>query len=315
MATGKVSGRRFTVEHDDTLLQYLFEICKGQSRTAVKAYLSHGQIVVNNQNITAFDFMLKTGDRLTILDKGMMVKKHGGEKDSRVKIVYEDENIIVVDKRCNVLTMSTGKEGEATAYSLMSDYVKRMYGRESKVFIVHRLDRETSGLLIFARDPKTQERLQDHWNDNVMERRYVAVLEGVPQETGGIVTTWLKENTQSMKVWSSPVDNGGKKAVTRYKVLEQAGWPYERYSLVEFELETGRKNQIRVHARELGCPVTGDRKYGAERNPLSRLALHARSLSFRHPYSGKVMRFDTGIPTAFKGLMQDLAADSDRSQR
>lgn len=305
----QVSGRRFTVGHDSQLLEYLMEVCTGQSRTAVKGYLSHGQVTVNEQNITAFDFPLKKGDRLMILDKGIMVKKAGGVRDSRVKIVYEDKWLMVIDKRHSVLTMSAGTPGEATAYSLMSDYVKRMYGREAKVFIVHRLDRETSGLLILAKDQETQERLQDGWKDNVPERRYIAVTEGTPPQKEGTVTSWLTEHPKSLKVSSSPIDNGGKKAVTSYKVLisgEESGvQKHMRHSLVEFNLETGRKNQIRIHASEMGCPISGDKKYGAKDNPLGRLALHARSIVFRHPHTGKTMKFDTGIPAQFKLLAEN----------
>lgn len=316
-------GRKYTVTHDSMLMDYLHEICSGESRTAVKAYLTKGQIVVNDRLVTAYDHPLKKGDRLLILRYGKKLKKHSGEIDTRVKIVYEDDHIIVAEKRHAVLTMSTGKEGEATAYSILTDYVKRSAGRkggrksqEPRIFIVHRLDRDTSGLVIFAKDQKTQEMFQEDWNNNILERKYVAILEGRLPEPEGVHTSWLKENPKSLKMSSSPVDNGGKKAVTRYRHLlpalqesstedtesSQNDRIRQHYSLAEFELETGRKNQIRVHAAEMGCPVTGDKKYGARNNPLGRLALHARSIAFRHPWTGKVMRFDTGIPGTFKNL-------------
>ena len=301
----KDSSRNYTADRDTALLQYLYDILAGQSRSGIKAYLTRGQVTVNGQSTTAFDHPVHKGDRIAILDRGTMVKKRGGEKETRVKIVFEDEWLIVVDKRSGVLSMSTGAEGEVTAYSLISDYLKRMHGRNSKVFIVHRLDRETSGLIIFARDEETQARLQDGWNSNILERRYVAVLEGCLPEPEGVHRSWLKENPKSLKMSSSPTDNGGKEAVTRYRQLlpepgSDAG--HVHYSLAEFDLETGRKNQIRIHAAEMGCPVAGDRKYGARTNPLGRLALHARSISFRHPWTGKIMKFDTGIPRTFKML-------------
>ena len=295
------TGRTFKVDKEIQLLQYLIEICKGQSKTSVKAYLSHGQIQVNGQNISAFDYNLKRGDRLEILDKGVMVKKRRGEKDTRVNIVYEDEYLIVVDKRSGLLTMSSGAPGDVTAYSLLFDYVKRMYGRDSRIFIVHRIDRETSGLIIFAKDQRTKEKMQENWNDSIISRKYAAILEGHPAEDRGTITSWLTENPKSLKVSSSPVDNGGKKAVTHYKVLESG----KHFSLAEFELETGRKHQIRVHASLLGCPVTGDRRYGASDNPAGRLALHARSITFRHPATGKVLSFDTGLPNVFKSVMKE----------
>lgn len=295
-------GRNFIVGSENTLLQYLFEVCKGQSRTSVKSYLPHGQVTVNGQSVTAFDLPLHKGDRVSILEKGVMVKKRKGEKDTRVNIIYEDEYLIVIDKRSGLLTMSTGKEGEVTAYSLLSDYVKRMYGRNSKIFIVHRIDRETSGLVVFAKDERTKEELQYDWNERVLERKYIAIVEGRPAESEGRIVSWLKERLRTMKVHSSPVDNGGKEAVTNYRVLSSG----KHLSLVEFELETGRKHQIRVHSSELlGCPVAGDKKYGANGNPLGRLALHAKTITFRHPVTGKVLSFDTGLPSTFKAAMKE----------
>lgn len=299
------SGRTYTADKDSTLLQYLYEILAGQSRSSVKAFLTHGQITVNGQSTTAYDHPVRKGDRISILEKGVMVRKRGGEKDGRVKIVFEDAWLLVVDKRSGILSMSTGKEGEVTAYSLMSDYVKRMHGKQAKVFIVHRIDRETSGLIIFAKDEKTKMKLQENWNDSVLERKYCAILEGHPSQHEGTVHSWLKENPKSLKVTSSPEDNGGKESVTHFRILSEG----RSYSLAEFELETGRKHQIRVHAASLGCPVTGDRKYGARENPMGRIALHARSIVFRHPVSGKTMSFDTGLPNAFKAVMKDDSAE------
>ena len=307
-------GRRFTMTHDGMLIDCLMEICHGESRTQVKSYLSNGRIMINDRNVTAFDHPLKKGDILVILDRGTRLKKHSGDTETRVRIIYEDEHLIVAEKRHAVLTMSTGKEGEATAYSILMEHVRRQARRASsgrrkqdaRVFIVHRLDRDTSGLVIFAKDEETQARLQDGWNDNILERKYVAVLEGILPEPEGVYTSWLKENPKSLKMTSSPVDNGGKKAVTRYRrLLPEDTAIKPRYSLAEFELETGRKNQIRIHASEMGCPVTGDKKYGAANNPLGRLALHARSIAFRHPWTGKVMRFDTGIPRTFRLMFKD----------
>lgn len=295
------SGRTLIADRDSALLQYMYENMQGQSRSAVKAYLTRGQVTVNGQSTTAFDYPVHKGDRIMIHDKGIMVKKRGGEKDTRVKIVFEDDWLIVVDKRSGVLSMSTGRPGETTAYSLLSDYVKRVYGKDSKIFIVHRIDRETSGLIIFSKDEKTKHALQENWNSSVLERKYCAILEGRPPENQGTVHSWLSENPKSLKVTSSPTDEGGKESVTHYRVLSHG----KHYSLVEFELETGRKHQIRVHSALLGCPVTGDRRYGAADNPAGRIALHARSIVFRHPVTGKVMSFDTGLPNIFKAVMKD----------
>ncbi|MDE5732373.1 MAG: RluA family pseudouridine synthase [Bacteroidales bacterium] len=226
-----------------------------------------------------------------------------------IRIVYEDNWLLVIEKPSGMLTMSTGRQGEVTAYSMLTDYVrdtsyKRTRGMRPRVFIVHRIDRDTSGLLVFAKDQDTKEALQGNWSNAVTARTYVAVTEGSPHNNEGTVTSWLKEDPRSLVMYSSPVDNGGQKAVTHYKVLRRPDddGPNKKsgYSLVEFELETGRKNQIRIHCAVLGCPVAGDRKYGARTSPIGRLALHARTLSFIHPWTGKEMNFSTPVPKSFK---------------
>ena len=182
----------------------------------------------------------------------------------KLDILYEDDCIIVADKPSGLLTMSTGKEGEITAYSILTDYVRSARGGRNtrdkgRIFIVHRLDRDTSGVIVFAKDEQTKHALQDDWNETILERKYIAAVEGTLEYDEGTVASYLKDNPKSMKVSSSWTDNGGKYSVTHFKVLRSSG----QYSLVEFELETGRKNQIRVHASVIGNPVAGDRKYGS----------------------------------------------------
>lgn len=221
----------------------------------------------------------------------------------KLDILYEDDSIIVADKPSGLLTMSTGKEGEITAYSILTDYVRSARGGRNtrdkgRIFIVHRLDRDTSGVIVFAKDEQTKHALQDDWNETILERKYIAAVEGTLEYDEGTVASYLKDNPKSMKVSSSWTDNGGKYSVTHFKVLRSSG----QYSLVEFELETGRKNQIRVHASVIGNPVAGDRKYGSASNPLHRLCLHASTLVFHHPRTGQLLRFDTGIPKDFMRL-------------
>ena len=221
----------------------------------------------------------------------------------KLDILYEDDCIIVADKPSGLLTMSTGKEGEITAYSILTDYVRSARGGRNtrdkgRIFIVHRLDRDTSGVIVFAKDEQTKHALQDDWNETILERKYIAAVEGTLEYDEGTVASYLKDNPKSMKVSSSWTDNGGKYSVTHFKVLRSSG----QYSLVEFELETGRKNQIRVHASVIGNPVAGDRKYGSVSNPLHRLCLHASTIAFHHPRTGQLLRFDTGIPKDFMRL-------------
>ena len=239
----------------------------------------------------------------------------------KLKIVYEDESIIVVDKPSGLLTMSTGKSDETTAYRILTEHVRncRRTERDQRIFIVHRLDRDTSGLLLFAKDFDTKRLLQDNWNESVLKREYTAILEGDIEDEEGWIETWMYENPKSMKVHCYPISkrdlSDARMGKCRY--AEQKGWQYasshchtisrkeiegKAYTMVQFKLETGRKNQIRVHSAWIGHPIAGDKKYGALTNPFGRLALHATGLSFIHPHSGKVMNFNSPLPKALKGI-------------
>ncbi len=241
-------------------------------------------------------------------------KRHNDD----LEIVYEDRWIIVVNKSSGLLTMSTGREAQDTAYSRVYDYA-------GKIFIVHRLDRDTSGLLVFAKDQETKLALQENWDEAVQERKYIALLEGVIESEEGWIETWLYENQKSMKVhcyelsdkeyedWCVIQKNPEAKvrgpkpprkdwqfAATHCRTLKTGSIDGQPYTMVEFELETGRKNQIRVHSEWIGHPIAGDRKYGAQTNPLGRLALHAQTLSFLHPWTGRLMAFTSKLPKCFK---------------
>ena len=281
---------KFRVNTQNTLLPFLIEMMAEKSRSAIKSYLAHRQVAINRRVTTAFDARLNPGDEVSIRSVGEPVPN----PNHHVRIIFEDDDIIVVDKKPGVLTMSTGIEGELTAYSIMMEHVRRRH-KTNRVFIVHRLDRETSGLLLFAKSKEAQERLQNDWNNAMIDRRYIAVVEGQLEKNEGRIVSWLTDNVKSLKVMSSPVDNGGKEAITNYRVVKSG----KHYSLVELQLETGRKNQIRVHMVDLGHPIAGDKKYGAKNNPLGRLCLHAQTLSFYHPFTGEPMTFDTGIPPKF----------------
>lgn len=225
-------------------------------------------------------------------------------KSQNLEIVFEDRSIIVAEKPAGMLTMSTGRIGEETAYSMLRDHVRE------RIFIVHRLDRDTSGLLIFAKDEETKRALQDNWNEAVLERKYLAVLEGDIEDSEGWIETWLYENPKSMKVHcygfrdgdrhDRPPHREWKHASSHCRTIERKTIEGKPYTLVEFELETGRKNQIRVHSEWIGHPIAGDRKYGAATDPFGRLALHAHRLSFIHPHTGKTMTFTSPMPKQLK---------------
>jgi len=265
--------------------------------------LAHKQVTVDEMVTTKFDFPLKKGQTV------FLNKQKSDEKPRfrGLRIVHEDNDIIVIDKASGMLSMASDTEKLKTAYSILSDYVKK-FDPKNLIFIVHRLDRDTSGLMMFAKNKRVQEILQKDWNEAIIERSYIAVVEGYIDQKEGTITSWLKEN-KALMMYSSQTPDDGMKAVTHYKTLKT----YKRFSLLEVKLETGRKNQIRVHMKDLGFPVTGDKKYGAKLNPLGQMGLHARVLSFKHPTSGKAMRFETLIPLKFQKLFRLEAGKPNRT--
>ncbi|MGN0190599.1 MAG: RluA family pseudouridine synthase, partial [Candidatus Cryptobacteroides sp.] len=197
------------------------------------------------------------------------------------------------------MSVAGNRQGVETAYSLANDYILHKYNGRRKAHVLHRLDRDTSGVLVFAKDYQVKRAMTDHWNESILERRYVAVLDGVPAEAKGRVESWLTENDRNFMVYSSLQDNGGEYAATNYEVLKSDGV----HSLVAFNLETGRKNQIRVQAAtHLGCPVAGDPKYGNAKSA-KRLCLHANGLSFIHPITRKIVRITSNTPRFFNSLV------------
>lgn len=290
----------FHVSRPVELMQFLMEVMPGISRNKVKSLLTNRTVFVNQVITTQYNFQLEPGMKVQI-------SKTRGQKEFRsslLKIVYEDAYLIVVEKREGLLSIATNREKERTAYSILTEYVQRSV-REHRIFIVHRLDRDTSGLMVFAKDERTKRNLQDNWSNIVTERRYVAVVSGEVEKDNGTITSWLKDNKVYV-TYSSMLNNGGDKAVTHYKVIKRANG----YSLLELELETGRKNQIRVHMQDMKHPVIGDSKYGDGVNPIGRLALHAFKLWFYHPVTGELMKFETPYPSSFKNLLQKKTSSS-----
>lgn len=265
-----------------------------RKRTTVKDYLKHRQVMVNGLVTTQFDLELKAGDHVRINTS----REFQTLRNPRLSIVYEDDDIIVVNKGYGLLSVSTDRVRTGTAYSILRDYLKRVDPR-NKVFIVHRLDQHTSGLMMFAKNVRAKDAMQHNWNNMVLERRYVAVVEGKLEEPEGEIRSYLAENSQH-EVYSTDDPNAGQLAVTHYRALRSANG----YTLVELQLATGRKNQIRVHMKDLGHPIAGDRKYGARTSPIHRLALHAMTLRFAHPVTRTDMNFSTPIPTPFAKMVR-----------
>lgn len=281
---------QMNVQDDAPLLEWLLENVK-QSKSKTKATLQNRGIKVNNRTVTQFDFALHKGDKVSISTS----KKNDQFQSKYVKLVYEDRYLVVVEKSHGILSMGVG-QSSLNVKTILDDYFKRSR-QKCTAHVVHRLDRETSGLLIYAKDMETRQQLEHEWHHSVYDRRYIAVLSGRIEEEGGTIANWLKENKLYV-TYSSPVDNGGKYAVTHFHVLRTT----DTHSLVEFKLETGRKNQIRVHAADINHPVCGDTKYGNGDDPLKRLCLHAYILCFYHPVTHQPMEFSTQIPTGFKRI-------------
>lgn len=280
---------RFIVEQDDELLPFLLSNIN-KSRNSVKSILTRGQVTVDNKPTTKHNYPLKKGDVVSIQSNESLMKE---KALIGLTVLYEDDNIIVIDKEAGLLSVATDKGNEPTAHNQLMGYVKRDHPK-NRVFIVHRLDKDTSGVMLFAKKESVKHALQDSWKESVQERLYTALVEGKVKKENGTITSWLTES-KTFKVYSSSNDNGGKKATTHYKVIRQTS----DYSLLEVSLETGRKNQIRVHMESIGHPIVGDKKYSAKSNPLKRLGLHATTLVFTHPITGKKMVFKSKVPRSF----------------
>jgi len=275
------------------LMDFLAKYLKDQSRTTIKSLLHNQQITIKKQVIRQFDHQLNVGDEVFVSwSKGWVTLQ-----DPQLKIIYEDKHLIVVDKAAGLLSIATSKEKIRTAYSVLSEYVKRQ-NAANKIFVVHRLDRETSGLMLFAKNQDIQYAMQNNWKFAVNQRRYVAVVEG-RLETGdgsgiGTIKSYLWES-KALIVYASQNPEEGQLAITHYRV-KQVG---ASYTLVELDLETGRKNQIRVQMNSIGFPLAGDIKYGGHPCSIKRLALNANILSFTHPATGEKLTFETPIPASF----------------
>ena len=274
------------------LLEFLINNVS-ESRNKLKATLQGRGIKVNGKVVTQFDTQLNVGDKVMVSRR----KNNNTFKSRYVKIVYEDRWIVVVEKNIGILSMAAG-HSTLNVKSVLDDYFQKSH-QKCRAHVVHRLDRDTSGLMIYAKDIDTEQILEHNWHQIVYDRRYVAVVSGEMDNDEGTVANWLKDS-KAYVTYSSPVDNGGKYAVTHYRVLNRT----TEHSLVEYRLETGRKNQIRVHSADMSHPVCGDVKYGNGDDPLHRLCLHAYMLCFVHPVTGERMEFATPIPTSFKSLFK-----------
>ena len=284
---------KYQVTEPMPLLEFLISVMPQRKRTAIKSLLAHNQVAVNGTPEKQFDTQLRPGQEVKV----NLSREFKVFYNRRLKLVYEDDDIIVVNKGYGLLSMGNDKVKEGTTYTILRDYLKWQDPR-NKLFIVHRLDRDTSGLMVFAKSIEAKENLQHNWNNMVLSRKYLAVVEGRPDPAEGIVKSYLAENSR-YEVYSTDNPDEGQLAITRYRTLKSRNG----YSLMEVELDTGRKNQIRVHMKDLGHPITGDRRYGAGSSPIHRMALHAQTLRFVHPITRKDMNFTTPTPISFSKIV------------
>ncbi len=283
----------YPVEEPSTLLPFLLEHVKGKSRNNIKSLLSRRLVAVDGRPVSQFDAPLSPGQTVTIL-------AFSAPRTDVLPfpLLYEDEHLIVVDKPAKLLSVANEREKERTAYHIVTDYVKTRHVK-NRIYVVHRLDRDTSGVMMFAKDPETKELFQSKWNDIVTRRGYLAVVEGVPKPERDTIHSWLIETETHLSFSGRPGPNA-KEAITNYEIKKSGNG----YSLLDISIDTGRKNQIRVHMKEKGCPIAGDKQYGARTNPIGRLCLHANELSFLHPATGEPVTFTAKMPRDFNRVFK-----------
>jgi len=273
------------VKGEAFLLSYLVDHT-GRKRNDCKNLLKYGNVMVNGKVETHHAFPLHPGDIVEVGKKPIA--------SLPFPILYEDDEIIVIDKPSGLVAEETNRNKDKTAYAIVKDYLTK---KHEQIFLVHRLDQYTSGVMMFVKTKKLYQELTHNWNNYVTKRGYIAIVEGKPKPKGTIDLYLAEGKSQKVHISNK---NQGKRAITHYKTLKTKG----PYSMLEVSLDTGRKNQIRVHLSSQGYPIIGDDKYGSTKNPIKRLGLHANEFAFKHPFTKKEMRFKTDIPEAFTKLMQ-----------
>lgn len=304
--TGGVGAPVYTavykVNRSDELLEFLLRKCN-TSRNNVKSLLVRKQVLVNGSVVTQYNFVLAKDDEVKISKKPMKdavvaksptVKRVRGVVRSDLQIIYEDEDFIAINKPCGLLSVESDKQIDC-AYGHLLAYMQAKE-KNARPFILHRIDKETSGVLVFAKNARIHSMLKMHWNEQVQTREYYAIVEGVPEKKADTISSYLKENAHNL-VYSTK-DPSGQKAITRYEVMKEN----EKFALLKVEIDTGRKNQIRVHMKDIGHSIVGDEKYGYTEDPIGRLGLHASRLVFIHPITKEFITLHAALPASFYGL-------------
>lgn len=277
---------KYIVKENEILIEFLKKMFSNLSKNSVKSLLHNEKVFVNGNMTTKYNYELNIGDVVEIREK---VAKN-------IDIIYEDKDIIVINKPSGLLTVATEKEKNKTAYHLVMEYLKKK-NKNNRIFIIHRLDKDTSGIIMFAKNERAKHLYQDNWNDIVKKRCYYAVIDGKMENKEGTIKSYLKENGNMVY---SVKDRSGKLAITEYKVLKER----KNISLLDINLKTGRKNQIRVHMKENKTPILGDLKYGEKSKLINRLALHAYKLELINPVTKKLLIFEVSMPNEIKTLFE-----------
>ena len=277
---------KYIVKENEILIEFLKKMFSNLSKNSVKSLLHNEKVFVNGNMTTKYNYELNIGDVVEIREK---VAKN-------IDIIYEDKDIIVINKPSGLLTVATEKEKNKTAYHLVMEYLKKK-NKNNRIFIIHRLDKDTSGIIMFAKNERAKHLYQDNWNDIVKKRCYYAVIDGKMENKEGTIKSYLKENGNMVY---SVKDRSGKLAITEYKALKER----KNISLLDINLKTGRKNQIRVHMKENKTPILGDLKYGEKSKLINRLALHAYKLELINPVTKKLLIFEASMPNEIKTLFE-----------
>ena len=281
-----------TINKSQTLLEFLIEQYSDSPRTRIKKMLQSGTVRVNNKPVTLHSFQLKQGDIVDCsLRTGIVTKAN-----LPFPVLYEDEHVIVIDKPAGIATSSI--DGSTNVQRIISEFLKDMSKGKIRTYVIHRLDKEVSGVLLLSKSETAMDAVKDKWDET--EKHYLALVEGIPINREGTIKSWLIEDN-AMKMHSVNEKPGAKYAITNYKTIRTL----DNYTLLDVKTETGRKNQIRVHLSDIGCPIAGDRKYGASTDFIRRVRLHACSISFPHPVTGKLITVESPMPKGFLSLKQE----------
>lgn len=283
------------VNENSTLMDFLLKTLTNKSRNNIKSLLAHHEVLVDGNPISQFDFMLCKGDIVQISPSPVKLSQN----KTPLKIIYEDDEFLAIDKPSGLLSVATDKEKTVTAYRLATDYVRRN-NAHNRLFVVHRIDKDTSGVLLFVKNEELRNALQDDWNIYVKKREYIALVEGKMEKDIDTLISYLLE-TKTNLVYSSHQKNNGQKAITNYQVIQKN----DKYSLLRVLIDTGRKNQIRVQLKDINHKVVGDKKYHSSLDPIHRLGLHAKHLIFVHPFTNKKISIISDTPKSFLSVFNN----------